>query len=193
MPDETHVTGADMRVTVTCGDRSYQLRPITFGEAAELAQAEAGHFQGGASWQLEVIREALRETLGDAAQPHLDAIDAFEEADVQLGGVALGRPHPQEPAEAFAAWRADMQRVQTDMLRAASRRVRAEALVADHPKVAAVRQAAESALQARRLRLLCLSLGVTEAEAQALPAAHAEAILAQAEAMRRPGVTEGKA
>lgn len=199
MSDETIVTGAQMRVAVTCGDRRYLLRPITFREAAEIATEAAGVFDGGAAMMTETVRRAV-ERLDPARAPERIAdLDAHEEAEMAHAAVAIARPHPQEPPEAWPAWRAEMRQANLELMRAALRRTKVEKLVADDPEVAKARGAMERAAWARRRKLLVLALlredgtTYTPDEIDALPAADATDLFLRADAMARPGPTEGKA
>jgi hypothetical protein len=193
MPSETHVTGTGQRITVTCGDRTYQLRPITFGEAAELAQAEAGEMNANAAVLREAERAALRTLGGEDMQAHLDAMDAHEAAEIDLIAIRGAEPHPQEPPEALAAWRAERQRAHAELLRRAVAKSRVERLVAKDEKVRAIHAGLEAGAWQRRLTLLMVCLDKTEDEVRALPAGDAETLFQRADALRRPGVPEGKA
>jgi hypothetical protein len=200
---ETHVTGAGMRVPVDCDGRRYVLRPIAFGEAAGLAAAEAAIAPGGAAALAEAVRVAL-EAKGDAAK-HIEALDRHEAAEILHASVLLTRPHEQEPPDAWTAWRQELQRAQAEIMRADAGRRRAESEVADDPGVKAARAAQTQAVQARAVRLLQLALvgwpgrpeggteTIPEAELLAMPEADIVALYSRAEALRRPGVTEGKA
>ncbi|WP_135469835.1 hypothetical protein [Crenalkalicoccus roseus] len=207
--EETHVTGIGQREVVEAGGRRYVLRPVSFGEAAEIERARAGAFQGGPALYNEQVREALRRRHGEAAAALIEAVDAHEEADVATTAMLLTRPHPQEPAEEQARYRAELRAAQRDLLRAAQRRTLAEATVADDPALVAARAAMEEAAWRGRAALVRASLVawegeglpdwsrerdgmVPEAALRALPMADMEALLARAEALRRPGVIEGK-
>jgi len=204
---ETHVTGIGQRETVEIGGRRYTLRPITFGEAAAMAEAEACTLSGGPALFAETVREALRRKLGDKAEPYIAAVDAHEEADTEATAIAVTRPHPEEPAEAKTAWSADMRRAHTEVLRAHRRRVVAEAKVADDPEVVKARFALERAAWERMVRLVrtCLTGwegeglppwpegGVTEDMLRELPERDVRTLAEKAEKLRRPGVIEGKA
>lgn len=194
MGTETHITSAGQRETVTCGPRTYTLRPITYGEAARLAEAEAQVFQGGPAMLAEIVREALTRTLGqEKAAPAIEAVDAHEEADIALTAAVITRPHPQETPEAWTAWRGRMEEAQRDLMRAQLRRARVERKVAQDPDVLAARVAMLRAETQRRTALLALALVDCATPVEELPAADVEALFARAQAMSRPGVTEGKA
>lgn len=190
MPSETHVTGTQMRVTVDCAGRVYTLRPITFGEAADIAQAEAGETNVNETALNEVIRQALKKAGHTAAA---EAIDAHEDAQIAMYAMTAAEPHAQEPPEAFREWREERQRLHQTLLRALVAKDRAARLVADDPEVRATRSALERGAWQRRIALLTLSLDWTAEQVAALPAGDAETLLAKAEAMRRPGSAEGKA
>lgn len=201
---ETIVTGARMRVEVMCDDRRYVLRPITFGEAAELAAAEAAAFEGGPAMLAEVLRQAIERRGGPDAQRHLDALAAHEEAEVEHAAALMARPHLQEPPEAWTAWREQLQRASAAVMRADLGRKRAEAAVAEDAEVRRARSASTAAAHARAAMLLTLALvdwpGRAEGETRigrealdALPEADVVTLITRADALRRPGVTEGKA
>jgi len=208
---ETHVTGVRQREAVEIGGRRYVLRPITYGEAAEIEAARAGAYQGGPALLNEAVRRALERRLGaEAAAPHIAAIDAHEEADTVAASILLTQPHPQEPPEAHERHRAELRAAQADVLRAARKRALAERLVADDPEVLAERASLMEADRRARMALLRASLEAWEGEGlpdwsrerdgpvgeamlAALPLADVEALLARAEALRRPGPVEGKA
>jgi len=204
---ETHVTGIGQRETVEIGGRRYTLRPVTFGEAAALAEADAGALHGGPALFAETVRQALQRKLGSEAERHIAAVDAHEEADAEMTAVAVTRPHPEEPPEAMATWRMEMRRAQTEVLRAHRRRLVAEAQVKDDPEVAKARAALERAAWERMARLVRICLtgwegdglppwpegGVTEGMLRELPELDIRTLAERAEKLRRPGVVEGKA
>ncbi len=193
MPSETHVTGTGQRITVTCGDRSYQLRPITFGEAAALAQEEAGESNATAATLREAERQALERLGGAHLEQRLAIMDAHETAEIALIAVRGAEPHPQEPPEAFTAWRKERQDAHAALLGAAVRKATVERLVAADDAVRAIHAGLEAGAWRRRSRLLQLCLGLTEDQVAALPAGDAETLFLRAEALRRPGTAEGKA
>lgn len=192
MPSETHVTGTAMRVTVECEGATYTIRPITFGEAAALATAEAGDIGPNQAMLNDALREALR-AMGPDAAPHLDVIDQHEDAEIELHSINAAQPHPQEPATAFSEWREARRRQHAAVMRLLVRKAKAEALVAADPRVREIRAALENGAWTRRTKLIELAADMTPDQVGALPAGHAEAIFLRADAMRRPGSVEGKA
>lgn len=192
MTDETHVTDAGYRVTVTLDGTDYVLRPITYGEASRLAQEEAAIFNGGPAMLSEAIRRAL-EAKGNSAAL-IEAVDAHEDADLAMTAIAISRPHPQEPAEEHKEWRREWRTAQLALLKASARRQVAEAAVATVPEVAAARAALTAVDRQRKAALLAVALVQPQKpDIEALPASHVEALYMRAQAMARPGVTEGKA
>lgn len=192
MPGETHVTGTAMRVTVACDGATYSIRPITFGEAAALATAEAGEIGPNQAMLNDALRDALRAKGGDAAAM-VDVVDAHEDAEIDLHSIMAAQPHPQEPPEAFVAWRDQRRAKHAEVMKLLVRKARAEAMVAGDARVREIRAALESGAWTRRTTLIEMAAGMTAAEVAALPAGHAEAIFLRADALRRPGSTEGKA
>ncbi|GGG51722.1 hypothetical protein GCM10010964_43620 [Caldovatus sediminis] len=207
---ETHVTGVRQREAVEIAGRRYVLRPITYGEAAEIEAERAGAFHGGPAMLNEAVRRALERRHGAEAAAYIAAVDAHEEADTVAASVILTRPHPQEPPEEHARYRAELRAAQAEVLRTARRRALAEATVADDPEVVAERAALARADRRARMALLRASLAAWEGDGlpdwrrerdgpaseemlAALPLADVEALLARAEALRRPGAVEGKA
>lgn len=198
---DTIVTGTGMRVTVECDGRVYVLRPITFGEAAELAAAEAAVAPGGAAQITEALRQAIEARGGAEAARHLEVLDQHEAAEIEHAAVILTKPHEQEPPETWTAHRRETQVAHAALMRADAARRRVEALYADSEPLRRARAAATEAARLRATRLLQLALvewpggsgRISEAEVAALPEADVVTLFQRAEALRRPGVSEGKA
>jgi hypothetical protein len=208
---ETHVTHAGQREDVAWGDRCYVLRPITFGEAAEIAQRQAGQFLGGPALLAETIRRAIEARGGPDMQRHLDALEAHEDADAQMVVLHATRPHPEEPPAAWVDHRRQLQAAQLAVLRAARARQVAERAVADDASVCAARAEQEAAQWGRVVDLVqaCLveiregetiawargpgDAPVFAAAINALPEALVKELANRADALRRPGVQAGKA
>ncbi len=206
MPD-TFVVSITQRETVKIGGREYTLRPISYGEDAELEMRRAGAFQGGAAMFFDILRQALRDKLKDGAAASIAAVDEHEDADTDLSAILLTQPHAAEPAEAHAAYREEKRRAQVRLMKAARKRAAAEALVADVPEVLRAKSDITEAQRQQRVgRLRTCLVGwkgdglpefpadgrVPMAALNALPAADMEALVERAAAMRRPGVSEGK-
>jgi hypothetical protein len=203
----TAVVSVGQRVTLTLDDRVYVLKPITFGQAAELAQREAETFTGGPAMFAELLREALRAEAGADADRLIALVDDAEEAEQALVAVLTVRPDPEEPTEAHDAWRARLEPLQRANLDAARRRQIAEFRVRDNGDVRAARVALERANWQQSLDIVvaCLEAasvpGLTEGDVpqpltrdqvDALPVQDVQALARRAQELRRPGASVGK-
>lgn len=158
------VTSSAFRETVTHDGRRYLIRPPSFGEAGELAARVMGALRPGPALIAEAIRQALEETLGEAAAPHVAAISAHEQADDHLQAVLISRPLGSEPPSVHAEWRGQLMDANKSLAGADRARQRAAARVAEHPEVLRANAGALEAQFADRLHTVHVCLCGWEGE-----------------------------